>query len=101
MVVLVVCLTCRKIHRKPRPDPGVSSGTSPAPDRVSNSSSEATRANTLSSGSGNEDLDGSDSLAEYHANYIKSQPDLLTTSPPPLAPKPQSYNNAAYNISER
>ena len=89
---------------------------SPQPDRFSNSSSE-TKANTLSSASAEDDLDGSDSLAEYHANYIQSagassapprpahtrpQPDLLSTGPA-LAPKPKlsSYTNASYQHSER
>ena len=61
--------------------------------RFSNSSSE-TKANTLSSLSAGEDLDGSDSLPEYHANYIKSgQPDLVSSA--------GSENNKAYNYNNR
>ena len=61
--------------------------------RFSNSSSE-TKANTLSSLSAGEDLDGSDSLPEYHANYIKSgQPDLVSSA--------GSENIKAYNYNNR
>ena len=56
---------------------------SPQPDRFSNSSSE-TKANTLSSASAEDDLDGSDSLAEYHANYIQSAGS--SSAPPTPAP---------------
>ena len=99
IVLLVVCITCRKVHKKPKINfsPEVSK-TSPQPDRLSNSSNE-TKANTLSSLSAQDDLDGSDSLPEYHANFMKTQPDILATSPK-VAPKPTvSYNNS-YN-SER
>ena len=61
--------------------------------RFSNSSNE-TKANTLSSLSAGEDLDGSDSLPEYHANYIKSaQPDLVSSA--------GSENIKAYNYNNR
>ena len=60
--------------------------------RFSNSSNE-TKANTLSSLSAGEDLDGSDSLPEYHANYIKSgQPDLLSAA---------GSDSKSYNYSNR
>ena len=51
------------------------------PDQLSNSSSQGTKAATLSTLSAPDDLDGSDSLPEYHANYIKSgQPDLVSSA---------------------
>ena len=80
IVLIVIVLTCRRVNRKPRINLDPPSKTSPQPDRFSNSSSE-TKANTLSSLSAGEDLDGSDSLPEYHANYIKSgQPDLVSSA---------------------
>ena len=68
-----------------------SKGTDKQPpqlDQLSNSSSQGTKAATLSTISAPDDLDGSDSLPEYHANYMKttyqhqhpgykSQPDLV------------------------
>ena len=42
------------------------------PDQLSNSSSQGTKAPTLSTLSAPDDLDGSDSLPEYHTNYIAS-----------------------------
>ena len=92
VVLVVVVLTCRRVNRKPKInlDPE-SSKTSPQPDRFSNSSSE-TKANTLSSLSAGDDLDGSDSLPEYHANYIKSQPDLLSSA---------GSDSKSYNYSNR
>merc|ERR1719150_1755520 len=80
VVLIVIVLTCRRVNRKPNINLDRDSKTSPQPDRFSNSSSE-TKANTLSSLSAGEDLDGSDSLPEYHANYIKSgQPDLVSSA---------------------
>ena len=97
IVIIVVCITCRKLRR--HTNINLNPKTSPQPDRFSNSSSE-TKANTLSSLSGQEDLDGSDSLPEYHANYIKSQPDLITTSPP-VGPKPRVSFSNTNNYSDR
>ena len=97
VVLVVVVLTCRRVNRKPKInlDPE-SSKTSPQPDRFSNSSSE-TKANTLSSLSAGDDLDGSDSLPEYHANYIKSQPDLLSSAGSDS--KSYNYSNRFVNIT--
>ena len=78
VVLIVIVVTCRKVAKAPLTN-SHEVKTSPQPDRFSNSSSE-TKANTLSSLSGQDDLDGSDSLPEYHANFIASQPDLLATS---------------------
>ena len=102
VVIIVVFITCRKLHRKPVINLNPEAKSSPQPDRFSNSSNE-TKANTLSSLSAGDDLDGSDSLPEYHANFMKSQPDLLSTSPP-VGPKPKvsfsNYTNS-YNYSDR
>merc|ERR1719150_2478881 len=96
IVLIVIVLTCRRVNRKPRINLDPPSKTSPQPDRFSNSSSE-TKANTLSSLSAGEDLDGSDSLPEYHANYIKSgQPDLVSSAGSEKM-KAYNYNNRAYS----
>ena len=97
IVIIVVVVTCRRVQRS---SSDISTNNSPQADRFSNSSNE-TKANTLSSAE--DDLDGSDSLPEYHENYIKSKPDLLS---PPVAPKPKysysSSNHTSYsNYSSR
>jgi hypothetical protein len=79
IVVIVIVMTCRKVAKTKSDN---SSWPQPThqiqPDRFSNSSSDSpTESNTTSSMSTEEDLDGSDSLPEYHANYVKSQPDLF------------------------
>ena len=79
IVVIVIVMTCRKVA-KTKSDNSSWPKTSHQiqPDRFSNSSSDSpTESNTTSSMSTEEDLDGSDSLPEYHANYVKSQPDLF------------------------
>jgi len=105
IVLIVIVMTCRKVAKTPlNVSPGAK--TSPQPDRFSNSSSD-TKANTISSLSAPDDLDGSDSLPEYHANYMKSQPDLLpnikTTLNTDFEPgwhgygNSHQYTNRAYN----
>jgi hypothetical protein len=86
VVVLVIILACRRAARHP---PDLSAWPRSQQDRLSTSTT-----NTTSSNQEPDDLDGSDSLPEYHANYVKqsvgsssslqpqqqpqsSQPDLL------------------------
>jgi hypothetical protein len=88
LVLIVVVVTCRRMARHPTKP--AADKHSPQPDQLSNSSSQGTKAATLSTISAPDDLDGSDSLPEYHANYMaasagyghqhigyKSQPDLV------------------------
>jgi len=108
IVLIVIVMTCRKVAKTPlNISPGAK--TSPQPDRFSNSSSD-TKANTISSLSAPDDLDGSDSLPEYHANFMKSQPDVLptikTTYNTDFEPgwhgygNSHQYTNRAYNNSD-
>ena len=100
IVLIVIVVTCRKVAKAPLTN-SHEVKTSPQPDRFSNSSNE-TKANTLSSLSGQDDLDGSDSLPEYHANFIASQPDLLATSgarqprSEPVEPGWHGYGGSGY-----
>jgi len=79
IVVIVIVMTCRKVAKTKSDNSSWPKTTHQIqPDRFSNSSSDSpTESNTTSSMSTDEDLDGSDSLPEYHANYVKSQPDLF------------------------
>jgi len=95
IVVIVIVMTCRKVAKTksdnsswPKPSHQIQ------PDRFSNSSSDSpTESNTTSSMSTEEDLDGSDSLPEYHANYVKSQPDLFPRNSNVYASNYYSRNN--------
>ena len=73
LAAILVVVACRRMVHAP---------SRPQPDQVSTSSSLATKAATMSSLSAPDDLDGSDSLPEYHANYMATshrghQPDLV------------------------
>jgi len=96
LVVIVVAVSCRRLTKEPKKSEQKTPGTKSQMDQVSNSSSQGTKAATLSSLSNSEDLDGSDSLPEYHANYMASsmsehqgdpvhrnQPDLVYSHGPP------------------
>ena len=108
IVLIVIVITCRKVAKAPI-NISPPAKKSPQPDRFSNSSSD-TKANTISSLSAPDDLDGSDSLPEYHANFMKSQPDLLpnikTTYNSDFEPgwhgygNSHQYTNRAYNNSD-
>lgn len=63
VVVLVIILACRRAARNP---PDLSAWPRSQQDRLSTSTT-----NTTSSNHEPDDLDGSDSLPEYHANYVK------------------------------
>ena len=87
LVLIVIVVTCRSVKqpslqafshkasfRRMAQSPSAPAADKPAqqPDQLSNSSSQGTKAATLSTLSAPDDLDGSDSLPEYHANYIAS-----------------------------
>ena len=87
LVLIVIVVTCRSVKqpslqafshkasfRRMAQGPSAPAADKPAqqPDQLSNSSSQGTKAATLSTLSAPDDLDGSDSLPEYHANYIAS-----------------------------
>ena len=78
VAVIVIFLTCRRAVKSSSPNdwpPSSDKTQELQPDGVSNTSSDMkTDTRTTSSLSAHDDLDGSDSLPEYHANYIKSQP---------------------------